>query len=90
MQCYLRSLVKEQGHFIEIQITDYSTVMRGVICVLAYEENRWLKALKEPQLNTQTRTAYITKWMNEMKDILQDSMGMKEDDHEFLSGIVFA
>ena len=32
----------------------------------------------------------ITKWMNDNKHILQESMGTKEDDHNFLSRIMFA
>ena len=32
----------------------------------------------------------ITKWMNDNKHILQESMGKKEDDHNFLSRIMFA
>ena len=86
----LENAVKAQGHYIELEFSDYSTVMRGIVRVLAYEENRRLKALKEPTLNAQTRTAFITKWMTDKNDILQESMGSKEDNHRFLSGIMFA
>ena len=86
----LVNALKEQGHYIEIEISDFSTVMRGVVRVLAYEENRRLKANKLPQLNANTRTAFITKWFNDKKDIMEECMGTKEDNHDFLSGIVFA
>ncbi len=86
----LVNAVKEQGHFIEIELSNYTSVMRGVVRVLTNDENRHLKAMKEPALNAQTRTEYITKWMNDKKDILQECMGTKEDDHDFLSGIMFA
>jgi hypothetical protein len=77
--------VKDQGHFIEVEMTNYLTVLRGVVCVLTYEENHRLKALKQPPLNTQTRTAHITKWMTKKKDFLESSMGAKDDNHDFLS-----
>jgi hypothetical protein len=86
----LVNALKEQGHHVEIEITDFSTVMRGVVCVLDYNENRRMKAQKLPQLNAETRTAFITKWLNDRKEIMEECMGMKEDDHNFLSGIMFA
>ena len=54
----LVNAVKEQGHFIEVEMSNFSTVMRGAIRVLTYEENHHLKVLKEPPLNAQTRTVY--------------------------------
>ena len=38
----LVNAVKEQGHYIEVELSNYSTVMRGVVRVLVYEENRRL------------------------------------------------
>ena len=40
----LVNAVKEQGHFIEIELSNYATVMRGEVRVLTFEENRRLKA----------------------------------------------
>ena len=86
----LKEELEKKGHFVSLSFTNRRETIRNVEKIVLAEENQRRKDTNVDPLRPEERKLFVREWMSKNSDVLLAQLGSKDDDVQFLDGVLFA
>jgi hypothetical protein len=86
----LKEELEKKGHFLSLSFTSRKDTIRNVEKIVIAEENLRRKEANIEALPPEECQSFVHAWKSKNVDVLLKQLGSKEDEVQFLDGVLFA